>query len=190
MSSQPDPPEDSPPTARVQPKTGQLMSLLVDEVRRLAATQLRKERKDHTLRPTEIVSEAYLKLADQRGEWNGRTHFLAVASGAVRQVLVDHARKHNAAKRGKGERMKTYHEDGEFHFSRHNSPVDILALDESLKRLGEVSPRQQQVVELRFFGGLSVEEVAEVLAVSERTVKGDWQVARAWLIHDMKGRES
>jgi RNA polymerase sigma factor (TIGR02999 family) len=161
-----------------------LLPLVVGELKALAAHYLRHERKDHTLQPTELVHEAYLKLIDQtRIDWQGRTHFFAVAAAAVRQVLVDHARAHRAQKRGRGLRSVTLHD---FDAVSDAPSMDILSLDEALVALGKLSARQHQVVELRFFGGLRVEDIAQIMNVSPRTVKGLWRAARAWLIQKMQ----
>lgn len=156
----------------------ELMPLVYEELRGRAAAYLRKERPDHTLQPTALVHEAYLKLVNQtQAQWKNRAHFLAVAAEAMRRILVDHARKHRAAKRGPGQRITiTATPD-----VADQSPVDLIELDDALKHLAELSERQCRVVELRFFGNMTNEEVAHVLDVSPRTVTGDWLVARAWL---------
>ncbi len=155
-----------------------LMPLVYEELRQQAARYLNHERCDHVLQPTALVHEAFLKLVDQtRADWNDHAHFAAVASQAMRRVLVDHARAHGAAKRGSGRRI-TIETMSDF---ADTAGVGLTELDEALSRLSELSERQAQVVELRFFGGLGVPEVAVVLDVSERTVKGDWRIARAWL---------
>jgi len=149
----------------------ELMPLVYDELRGLAAARLAAERPDHTLQPTALVHEAYLKLVGQRdANWKGRAHFFAVAAQAIRRILIDHARKHGALKRGAGHRVTLSGVEelpGEME-------VDIVALDDALTRLSEKSERQARVVELRFFGGLSVEQAAQILDVSPGTVKGDW----------------
>ncbi len=160
-----------------------LMPLVYGELRDLAARQLRRERPDHTLQATALVHEAYLRLVDATSiDWKGRTHFFALAARVVRQVLIQHARVHGAQKRG-GDRRRITLVDGIVIMS--NPEVDLLELDEALTKLAAVHERQARVVELRFFGGLSVEEVAAALGVSERTVKGDWKVVRAWLRSEM-----
>ena len=158
-----------------------LLPLVYAELRARAASHLAKERPSHTLQPTALVHEAFLRLVDQtRVDWRGRTHFFAVASEMIRRILVDHARMHGASKRGGGASRVELDENA---VSSGTSPttVDLIALDDALAELRRLSHRQAQVVELKFFGGLSVEETAQVLDVSERTVKGDWRVARAWL---------
>lgn len=167
--------------------TGRFMAQVMRELRALAAHHLQGERRNHTLQPTELVHEAYLRLADvEDGRWKGRTHFFAVAASAVRQVLVDHARAHRAQKRGMGKRWVELQDDDAM---TPDNTVDILALDEALQALGRMDARQHQVVEMRFFGGLTVEEIAGVLSVSPRTVKNLWRAARAWLIHSMREPE-
>ena len=155
------------------------MPLVYDELRRRAGSYLRGERPDHTLQPTALVHEAYVKLVNQReAKWKDRAHFCAVAAEAMRRILIDHARKHRAARRGGGgQRVTLCDAIGD----PRSMEVDVIDLDDALTRLRELHERQSRVVELRFFGGLSVEEIAEILEVSPRTVKGDWRVARAWL---------
>jgi len=156
-----------------------LMPVVYDELRRLAASYMRRERPDHTLQATALLNEAYLRLIDQtRVAWQGRAHFFGIAARMMRRILMDHARQHRAVKRGSGGR-KLPLEDALEEPVRQN--VDLLALDEALTRLEDLDPRQGRVVELRFFAGLEVNEVAEVLAISPATVKRDWAVARAWL---------
>jgi RNA polymerase sigma-70 factor, ECF subfamily len=161
-----------------------LIPVVYDELRHLAAGYMRRERPDHTLQPTALVHEAYVKLLAQRSvDWQGRAHFFGVAAQLMRRILIDHARGHLRQKRG-GEHQKVLLDEA-LVFSEQQS-AEILAVDESLKRLEKVDPRQARVVELRFFGGLNVEETAEVLKVSAKTVKRDWSVARAWLYADIK----
>jgi len=160
-----------------------LMPLVYDEFKALAAKHLRNERGGHTLQPTALVHEAYLKLIDQtRVDWQGRTHFFAVGAQAMRRILVDHARQRRRQKRGGGAGRITLDEAVALAPERAE---EILELDEALKRLSELDPRQGQIVEMRFFGGMSVEEVANVLGVSKRTVEGDWTMARAWLMREL-----
>lgn len=162
---------------------GRLMPLVYDEMRALAETYLQQERPGHTLSATALVHEAYLRLVDQReDQWQNRAHFFAIAARAIRQILVDHARTRQARKRGGDWLRITLDEQVDW---RSGSQLDTLVLDDALNRLAALSERQAQVVELRFFGGLSVEETAHVIGVSERTVKGDWKVARAWLWRDL-----
>lgn len=158
----------------------QLLPLVYDELRRVARGQLRRERAGHTLFPTALVHEAYLKLADQgQGvDWQGRAHFLAIASRAMRQILVDYARRKGAEKRG-GDWQRTTLTQRQLGVEVRLE--DFLSLDAALDRLDRLEPRLRQVVEHRFFAGMTEEEVAEVLGVSARTVQRDWLKARAWL---------
>ncbi len=162
-----------------------LMDAVYTELRRLARGYLRRERHDHSLPPTALVHEAYLKLIDQRRvRWQSRAHFFAIAAHMMRRILVDHARAHGAVKRGAGARVPLQDADqGSEPFD-----VDILALDAALERLSERYPRQSQLVELRFFGGLTVEETAAALDVAEITVKRDWALAKAWLYREIQGQ--
>jgi len=162
-----------------------LVPLVYAELRRRAQSQLARERGSHTLQPTALVHETFLRLVDQRSaRWQNRAQFYAVAARLMRRILVDHARGRAAAKRG-GDAVRVTLETGE---ETAASPVtDILALHESLDRLASQDERQARVVELRYFGGLSVEEVASVLEVSEITVKRDWAMARAWLYRELGG---
>ena len=164
-----------------------LLPLVHAELRSLAARALRRERKDHTMQPTDLVSEVYLKLADQAEvDWGDRTHFFSVAAGAVRQVLVDHARRHDAQKRGGGRKPFTLH-DFDAILPAHS--LDLLSLDDALHVLAELDPEQHRVVEMRFFGGMRVEEIARVMSMSPRTVKNRWRAARAWLIAHLQTEE-
>ncbi|MBI2827245.1 MAG: sigma-70 family RNA polymerase sigma factor [Planctomycetia bacterium] len=161
------------------PAAQRLMPLLYEEFRRLARRYLASERAGHTLQPTSLVHEAYLKLIDQtRVNWQGRTHFLAVGAQAMRRILADHARGKNRVKRGGGRHRIAIDEQL---LVSPKSDADVLVVDEALERLAQLDPRQAKMVELRFFGGLSVEEVAEVLGVSKRTVESEWKIVRAWL---------
>jgi RNA polymerase sigma factor (TIGR02999 family) len=156
-----------------------LLPLVYDDLRDIAANYLRGERKNHTLQPTALVHEAFLKLVDQsRVDWKGRTHFLAVGAAAMRRILIDHARAHNRDKRGGG-RHRVAMTD-EFAVT-DTGDVDSEALHDALELLATLDPVQARVVELRFFGGLTVDEVAHVLDVSKRTVEGHWTHAKAWL---------
>ena len=160
-----------------------LMPLVYTELRRIANHYLRGERSDHTLQSTALVHEAYVRMTEQDlPQWQNRAHFFAVAAQLMRQILVDHARSHRASKRG-GNVYKLALEDAE------EQPkvldVDIVALDDALKSLATMDAQQSRVVELKFFGGLSVEDTAEVLGVSASTVKRDWTTARAWLFREL-----
>ncbi len=162
-----------------------LIDAVYSELRRLARAHLRRERLDHSLSPTALVHEAYLKLVDQRKvHWENRVHFFAIAAHLMRRVLVDHARAHQAAKRGADARVPLQDVDA----AAEPRDVDLLALDAALDRLSQVDERQSQLVELRFFGGLTIEETATVLSVSPATVKNDWALARAWLFRELRGR--
>jgi RNA polymerase sigma factor (TIGR02999 family) len=156
-----------------------LLPIIYKELRRLAAYYMRGEKSGQTIQPTELVHEAYLRLVgNERIAWQGRSHFMAMAATSMRRILVDRARKKLAEKHGGGgERIQL---DEALVFSPHKSK-DMVALDEALKRLHEIAPRQSRVVELRFFGGLDMEEIAKIEDLSLRTVKQDWSLARAWL---------
>ena len=161
-----------------------LICLLYPELRRLARQQMGRERSDHTLQPTALVHEAYLRLTRQRERtWQCRTHFLSIAAHVMRQVLIDHARARLRQKRGAGE-TTTYLDERFASFELR--PAEFIQLDECLGRLSQVDSRQAQIVEMRFFGGLGVEEVAQQLGISPKTVKRDWRVARAWLHREMR----
>jgi len=162
-----------------------LTPLVYRDLRRLAARLLRDERSGHTLQPTALVNEAYLKLAGQaKVQWQNRTHFFAVAARAMRQILVDHARGHLRLKRGAGVTVLPLEEGLLFEPERS---ADLLALDEALNRLAAIDPRKTRVVELRFFGGLDNEEIAKVLEISPNTVMRDWNMAKAWLRREIEG---
>ena len=156
-----------------------LVPLVYKHLHRLAEHYMKHERPDHTLQPTALVNEAYVRLVAQRkGEWRDRAHFFGVAARLMRQILVDHARARHAGKRGGlAEKLPL---DQAFEFSPQRSG-ELVKLDDALQSLEQLDPRQGRIVELRFFGGLSVEETAEVLGISPRAVKRDWSVARAWL---------
>jgi RNA polymerase sigma factor (TIGR02999 family) len=164
-----------------------LMPLVYEELRHLARHYLRMERPDHTLQSTALVHEAFVRLVGQDPpEWKNRTHFYGVAARLMRQILVDHARAHGAAKRG-GNSVKLALDEN---VSQSKSmDLDILALDEALTKLTQVSSQQCQIVELRFFSGLSIEDTSEVLGVSPATVKRNWTTARAWLFREMNQSE-
>ena len=158
-----------------------LTPLVYKELRRLAASHLRKERKSHTLQPTALVNEAYLRLVDQKDpKWQNRSHFYGIASQLMRRILVDHARKKQADKRV-GQRV-SLGDAVSFHAERSR---ELLALDASLSALEKVDPRKCRAVELRYFGGFSLDEIAQTLDVSAVTVRRDLRVAEAWLSHEM-----
>ena len=156
-----------------------LMPLVYDELRELAARYLRSERCGHTLQPTALVHEAFMRLVDQdRVDWKGRTHFYAVGAEAMRRILIDHARARGRGKRGgKWQRVVLNEEDA----PQELQDIDLVALHVALETLAALDKQQARIVELRFFGGLTVEEVAHVLEVSKRKVEGDWSHAKAWL---------
>lgn len=163
--------------------TERLAELLYPELRRIAGRLMRGERPGHTLQPTAVVHEAFLRLVDAHTiEWQDRAHFLGIAAKVMRRILIEHARRRGAAKRG-GSIDRVTLNDGVV--SNDESAVDLLALDEVLTRLAEVDERGAQVAELRIFGGLTVRETAEQLGVSTRTVNGDWAVARLWLTREL-----
>ncbi len=162
----------------------QLMPIVYDELRRLASSLFRRERVNHTLQPTALVNEAFLHLVGQSEvSWQNRAHFFSAAAQLMRHILVDHARAHNAAKRGGGELRVSLKEEMA---ATEQREVDLIALDAALDELASLDPQQSRIVEMRFFGGLSVEETAEVLAVSPATVKREWSTAKAWLYRQMK----
>lgn len=161
-----------------------LMPLVVDELRLLARGFFRGERRDHTLQPTELVHEVYLKLVDQqRVQWDGRAQFFSFASTLMRRVLVDHARSKNAAKRGAGIPKVAL---DEARVSVGGTDLDLLALDQALSRLGTIDARQARIVELRFFTGLTLEEIARILDIHLSTVKRDWKTAKLWLYRELR----
>ena len=163
---------------------GKLLLLIYPELRRLARSQMRRERQDHTLQATALVHEAYLRLTLERERaWDCRAQFLAIAARSMRQVLIDYARTHVRQKRGGGAVLTSLDEACA---GAAMKPVEVLELDVCLSRLAKVDARQSQIVEMRFFGGLGVEEVAERLGISPKTVKRDWTVARAWLYREMR----
>jgi RNA polymerase sigma factor (TIGR02999 family) len=165
-----------------------LLPLVYGELRRIAARQLRRERLNHTLQPTALVHEVYLKLVDQhRIEWQNRAQFFGVAALLIRRILVDHARSRRTVKRGAGALTVTL-DDAVSEPARRD--IDLVKLDDALLSLATKDEQQSRVVELRFFGGLSIEETAEVLRISPSTVKRDWVAAKAWLYRDMSTRIS
>ena len=162
--------------------------LIYEELRRLARQQLRREPDGHTLSPTALVHEAYMRLVDySRVEWASRAHFLAIASTAMRRILVDHARAHRSLKRGGG--LKPVSIDAVEVGAAEGADV-LVAIDEALERLRQVEPRQAQVVECRFFGGMTEEETAEALGIGLRTAKRDWARAKSWLHREVAAEDS
>jgi RNA polymerase sigma factor (TIGR02999 family) len=167
--------------------SSQLFEIVQDDLKALARKLFVSERTDHTLQPTALVNEAYLRLRDCSAlSWQDRAHFYAIAARAMRHVLIDHARARLASKRGGGQARVSLHEsmDGGADWD-----ADVLALDEALNRLAELDERKARVVELRFLGGLSVEEVAHLLEVSKSTVEADWRYARAWLSRELSAED-
>lgn len=157
-----------------------LMPLVYSELRKLAGNYLRRERQGHTLQPTALVNEAYLKLIDQRNaKWQNRAQFYGVAAQLMRRILVDHARARQAEKRGGSDQQRLSITSAERLVKQPE--VDLLALHEALEELAMLDPQQERIVELRFFGGLSIEETAEVIGIGHATVERDWKMARAWL---------
>ena len=162
----------------------ELIPVVYGELRRIAGRYLRHERPDHTLQPTVLVHEAYLKLVDQdRARWQNRAQFFGVAAQLMRRILVDHARMHAAAKRGGGMTPITLVDVAG---ASPSGGIDVIAVDEALTRLTSLYPEQGRLVELRFFGGLTIEETGEAMGISPATVKRQWTVARAWLLRHLK----
>ncbi len=162
----------------------QLLPLIYQELRRLAESYLRRERSDHTLQPTALIHEAYLRLIDRdHPEWESRTHFYGVTSRLMRQVLIEHARRHSAVKRGGQDRKVTLEEAVIFSPGR---TAEMLALDEALNRLSDFDDRKVRVIELRYFGGLGVEEIAKALDISVATVRREMRLAEAWLRRELE----
>ena len=162
----------------------QLLPLVYAELRRVAARQLRNERAAHTLQPTALVHEVYIRLVDQRQvDWQNRAHFFGVSAQVMRRILVDHARRHSASKRGEGVCCVSIDEAKDVAAASNETP--ILALDHALDRLEKVDSALAKIVELRAFGGLTIEEAAHVLSVSPSTVKRDWRTAKAWLNREL-----
>lgn len=163
-----------------------LMPIVYDELRQLARGYLRAERSDHTLQPTSLVHEAYLRLVDQdRLAWQGRTHFFAVGARMMRRLLVDHARRRGRVKRGREWHRVTLDQDVTPLLGRQLDRDELIGLDLAIEKLKGLDPRQAKIVEMRFFGGLEVAEVAAHLGVSKRTVEGHWTHARAWLRREL-----
>jgi RNA polymerase sigma factor (TIGR02999 family) len=162
-----------------------LVPLVYNELKRLARAQMHRERPDHSLQTTALVHEAYLKLVKQEAvRWQGRSHFFGIAAQLMRRILIDHARAHLRKKRGGAKAIMPL--EGALVFSPERSE-ELLGLDEALQRLAKLDARQSRIVELRFFGGMSVEETAGYLGISPKTVKRDWAVAKAWLHAEVRG---
>jgi RNA polymerase sigma-70 factor (ECF subfamily) len=163
-----------------------LLPLVYAELRRLAESYLRSERADHTLQATALVHEAYIRLIDQNVSWQNRAHFFGVAAEMMRRILIDHARRHQARKRGSGAVKLSLDEALSMSDER---AAELVALDDALKALAEFDPQKSRIVELRFFGGLSIEETAKVMGVSAPTVKRQWKLAKAWLYKEVTSDE-
>ena len=164
--------------------TEKLLGLLYPELRNLADNLMRRERANHTLQPTALVHEAYIRLVDDtRVVWQDRAHFLGISARAMRQVLVDHARKHSAAKRGGGLQRVTLDES----FGEGGREFEVLALNDAMEKFAAVDERAARVVELKVFAGMEMDELARYLGVSKRTAEGDWTFARMWLGRELEG---
>jgi RNA polymerase sigma-70 factor (ECF subfamily) len=160
-----------------------LLPLVYSELHRLAKSYMNRERQGHTLQPTALIAEAYLRLAGEQVDWQSREHFIGVAANVMRRVLVDHARAHQAAIRGGG--LKRVDLEEGIAFSNERSD-ELLLLDDALTRLEKLNPRQAKVVEYRFFGGLSTEQIASILGIATRSVKRDWALAKIWLFKEIQ----
>jgi RNA polymerase sigma-70 factor, ECF subfamily len=163
-----------------------LLPLVYAELHRLAKAYMRRERPEHTLQATALINEAYLRLVREHADWNNRAHFIGVAANVMRRVLVDHARSHKAGRRAGG--LKRVEMSDDLFISVEQ--LDAVALvDEALTKLAKAKPRQAQVVELRYFGGLSVEQIGDLLGIAPRSVKRDWSLARIWLFRELRPEE-
>jgi RNA polymerase sigma factor (TIGR02999 family) len=166
----------------------ELITKVYNELRRLAKSYLRQERADHTLQPTALVHEAYLRLIEQENiVWQNREHFVGVAATMMRRTLVNYAIKRKRDKRGGGEIKLSLSEADRF---IKDQDVNLIALDEALEKLGEAYPQESRIVELKFFGGLTIEEMARILEISNTTVERSWRFARAWLLREMSGEKN
>lgn len=166
----------------------QLMPLVYEELRRMANHYMRNERKGHTLQTSALVNEAYLRLVDHENiDWQNRSHFFGLAAQAMRRILVDHARSRNYQKRGGNAERVSLDEAANFAEER---ATELIALDEALQELAKLDPRKSRIVEMRYFGGLTGEETAEVLGISTATVARDWETAKAWLLRELSRTES
>jgi RNA polymerase sigma-70 factor, ECF subfamily len=162
----------------------ELFSLVYRELKQIASMQLRNERRDHTLQPTALVHEAYLRLVEQHSvDWQNKAHFFSIASEMMRRILVNHAVSHQAQKRGGGETKIALDEAVSFANERE---IDLINLDSALTNLAKLDSRQACIVEMKFFGGLSTEEIGSILEISERTVKREWRSAKIWLFEQLK----
>ena len=164
----------------------EILPLIYGELKRIAANYLRRERSDHTLQPTALVNEAYIKMIDiTQVSWQNKAHFIGVAANQMRRILVDHARNHNAQKRGGEFQILTLNEEID---KADEESTDLIALDDALNELAKMDPVKAKIVELRYFGGLSTTETAEVLGVSPITVKRHWKLTKAWLYGQLSGQ--
>lgn len=169
--------------------SAKLFPVVYNELHRLASSHMRRQRSDHTLQPTALVHEVFLRLVDQsKSNWKDRAHFMALAATAMRQILIKHARGKNTAKRGGGWRQITL--DEAVTPPDESKTLDFIALDDALTKLGKLSERQCRVIELRFFCGLTIAETAEALGLGSTTVEDDWHMARAWLALELSGGAS
>ena len=165
----------------------ELLPVVYRELHALASRRMASERLEHTLQATALVHEAYIKLVDDKATtWEDRAHFIGIASRAMRQILVDHARRRNAAKRGGDRKRLSLHSSAAM---MEKDPIDVVALDDALTRLSQLDDRQSRLVELRFFGGLTAQEATKVLGVSLSTVESDWRMAKSWLYRELHGHE-
>jgi len=184
VPSSPPPPDD---LGGSSPGADDIMPLVYEELRRIATGIMRNERSGHTLQPTALVNEAYLRLVEvDRMPWKDRTHFLTAAAGTIRRVLVDHARARQADKRGGAWQRVTL---GGLPEAGNDSPLDLLALDDALVKLAELDAVAGRIVELRYFGGLTIQQTAEILGTGTTSVKQKWDFARTWLRRETGGRE-
>jgi len=168
-----------------QQALAELMPIIYNELRRLAHNYLRRERSDNTLQTTALVHEAYLKLIDQRSvNWQNRAQFFGIAAQAMRRILIDNARRHLAGKRGKGEKISL----DETALISPAKDESLVALDDALRELESIDQQQSRIIELRYFGGLTIEETAEVMSLSPATIKREWAMARAWLYRALTNR--
>jgi RNA polymerase sigma factor (TIGR02999 family) len=163
-----------------------LLDRIYPVLRDVAANQMRAERQDHTLQPTALANEVYLRIFGTGQVWQNRVHFFAAASQTIRRILVEHARARARKKRGGGNRKERLES---VTFAESNDAIDLIALDHAMSKLAALYPRQADVVNLRFFGGLKMEEIAEAMSVSLRTVESDWRVARLWLARELQASE-
>jgi RNA polymerase sigma factor (TIGR02999 family) len=170
---------------RRQEAASRLFDLLYVELRRLARSHLQNERSDHTLQATALVHEAYLRMVDGHQDWRNRAHFFAIASSAMRRILVDHARARRAVKRPGSQQQSSLDDLPLLSNERYD---DVIAIDLALQKLSQIDARQERIVELRYFGGLTAEEASEALGISVITVQRDWAVAKAWLHGELDGR--